>query len=215
MKKKIIAFSLFGDAPMYWKGALLNIELAKQYYPDWICRFYVDKSSKQELIESLKGDNVEVVLIDNTKGKYYLTLCRYFPAEDDDVEVFLVRDADSRIIERESDAVKEWLNSDKQIHLMRDSRAHSIPILAGMMGVKNPSLKGLKGFIENNIPDFSNKFTDQIFLNNFLYPQICNTCMEHCDYDELKYGADLTKFKIPIKQGEFHVGAPYGDEFYD
>lgn len=214
MKKKIIAFSLFGDAPMYWKGALLNIDLAKKYYPDWICRFYVDKDSKKELIESLKGDNVEVVLIDNTKGKYYLTLCRYFPADDKDVELFIVRDADSRITERESDAVNEWINSDKKIHLMRDSMSHSIPILAGMMGIKNPTLFGIGGWI-NNLQDFSGKFTDQIFLNHYLYPKIHTLCMEHCDYDELSFYNQLTKFKVPLKEGEFHVGGCYGNEFYE
>jgi hypothetical protein len=213
--KKIIAFSLFGDAPMYWKGALLNIELAKQYYPDWICRFYVDKDSEKELIDSLEGDNVEVILVDNNKGKYYLTLCRYFPSEDNDVELYLVRDADSRITEREVNAVEEWIASDKMVHLMRDSRAHSIPILAGMMGVKNPFLKGLKNIIENGIPDFNNKFTDQIFLNNFLYPKISGQCMEHCDYEELKFSNNLVKFKVSLKEGEFHIGGCYGNEFYE
>ena len=212
--KKIIAFSLFGEAPMYWKGALLNIELAKQYYPDWICRFYIDKNSKKELINSIKGDNVEIIIVDNTKGKYYLTLCRYFSTEDSDVQMFIARDADSRITEREANAVNEWVNSDKWFHLMRDSISHSVPILAGMMGVKNPHLKGLKSFIEN-INDFSGKFTDQIFLNNFLYPKICNQCMEHCDFENLRYANDLIKFKIPLKEGEYHVGGCYGNEYYE
>ena len=86
-KKKIISFSLFGDAPMYWQGAILNIELCKRYYPDWICRFYIDRDSNEGLIDSIKGDNVEKILIDNkNRGRYYLTLCRYFPCEDKDVD---------------------------------------------------------------------------------------------------------------------------------
>ena len=56
--KNVIAYSLWGDHPMYWKGALRNIELAKKYFPRWICRFYVDDSCRQELIDTLVGENV-------------------------------------------------------------------------------------------------------------------------------------------------------------
>ena len=54
----IISFSLYGDNPMYLRGAIENIKLAKIYYPEWKCRFYIDDSIKQELIEEIKF-NVE------------------------------------------------------------------------------------------------------------------------------------------------------------
>ena len=41
--KKIISFSLWGDNTRYLFGAIQNIELAKIYYPDWICRFYINE----------------------------------------------------------------------------------------------------------------------------------------------------------------------------
>ena len=53
--KNIISFSLWGDHPMYWKGAIENIKLANRFYPGWICRFYIDKNSDKDLIESIKG----------------------------------------------------------------------------------------------------------------------------------------------------------------
>ena len=210
--KKIIAFSLFGEAPMYWKGALLNIELAKKYYPDWICRFYIDRDSKKELIQSIKGDNVEIYLMEN-KGGYNGTFWRFYPMEDDDVSVVISRDADSRIGQREVDAVNEWLKSDKQFHIMRDAEAHTAPILAGMFGVKNPLLKGIKDIIINNIKDFSNKFSDQMFLGHFLYPRIITHALEHCDHN-INYGNTLTKFPSPLINNEF-VGRCYGNEFYE
>jgi len=36
--KKIISFSLWGDNPIYTQGAIRNAELAKEVYPDWVCR---------------------------------------------------------------------------------------------------------------------------------------------------------------------------------
>jgi len=92
---------------------------------------------------------------------------------------------------------------------MRDSLSHCVPILAGMMGFKNPFLKGMRSIIENQITDFNNRSIDQIFLNSFLYPKIFNRCMEHCDYKELKYYNELQKFKIPIGEGELHVGGDH------
>jgi hypothetical protein len=211
MKKKIIAYSLFGEGVRYWKGAILNIELAAKYYPDWICRFYIDKNAKKELLDTIKGDNVEIVLMDN-KGGFSGTMWRFLPAEDDDVEVFLSRDTDSRIYQREVDAVNEWLKSDKNFHIMRDNPYHCIEILAGMFGVKNPLLKGIVNYIDL-IKDFSSKFVDQILLKNIYY-QIYNQCMEHCDYDSLTYRNELKKFPSPIVD-EQYVGRCYGEEFYE
>ena len=51
--KNIVAYSLWGDHPMYWIGALKNIELVNKFYPGFISRFYIDKNSRQDLIESI------------------------------------------------------------------------------------------------------------------------------------------------------------------
>ena len=61
MIKNIVAYSLWGDHPMYWVGALKNIEQVKNYFPSWVCRFYIDDTCDEELIKTIKGDNVEVV----------------------------------------------------------------------------------------------------------------------------------------------------------
>ena len=44
---------------------------------------------------------------------------RYFPLGDEFVDVVSFRDADSYILERELDAVRAWLSSDKSAHIMR------------------------------------------------------------------------------------------------
>ena len=59
-----------GDALIYWIGAFKNVDLVKKYFPGYICRFYIDKNCKQELIETIKGYNVEVILMNNEKYQY-------------------------------------------------------------------------------------------------------------------------------------------------
>ena len=50
---------------------------------------------------------------------------RWFPINDPFVDVFMSRDSDSAIIQREVDSVKVWLKSDKVGHIMRGMFIHS------------------------------------------------------------------------------------------
>jgi hypothetical protein len=141
--KNVVAYSLWGEHPMYWVGALRNIELVNKYFPGWISRFYIDKNCKQELIDTIKGDNVEILLVDS-KGSFHGMFWRFWAAEDPEVDIFLSRDCDSRISEREVSAIKEWLKSDKDFHIMRDHPYHTVPILGGMWGCRNEILRNIK-----------------------------------------------------------------------
>ena len=90
--KNVISYSLWGDNPMYWVGALKNIELVSEKLPGWICRFYIDKNCHQYLIDDIKGDNVEVVLVDPTgshDNSYYHhgMFWRFTASEDPEVDV--------------------------------------------------------------------------------------------------------------------------------
>ena len=50
--------------------------------------------------------------------------------------MFVSRDLDSRLSERENAAVQEWLKSNKSIHVMRDHIKHDFTILGGLWGTK-------------------------------------------------------------------------------
>jgi protein O-GlcNAc transferase len=209
--KNIISFSLWGDHPMYWKGAIENIKLANRFYPGWICRFYIDKNSDKDLIESIKGNNVEVFLIDSIKGEFHGAFWRFWASEEEDVNVFLSRDCDSRISEREVLAVNEWLNSDKDFHIMRDHPYHTVPILAGMWGSKNGLMKkiGLSNLM-NKWSKYSNKGVDQDFLGLYIYPLILNNSMEHSEFN-LRFGGEIKNFPSKRKNYEY-VGDVFDED---
>ena len=59
---------------------------------------------------------------------------RFLPPVDPQVEIFLCRDLDSRISEREVAAVTEWLASSRPLHSMRDHPAHNTPLLGAAWG---------------------------------------------------------------------------------
>ncbi len=154
--KKIITFSLWGNIRCYTVGSIKNALLAKKYFPEWICRYYYDNTVPNEIIEKLNSlDNTELFFIEKPSGAtnfkqpgQYGSLWRYSVFNDDDVEIWMSRDTDSRISPYEKKYIDEFINSDKIIHGFRDEKE---PLLrAGMMTFKNYSLKGDK-YIDNRI----------------------------------------------------------------
>jgi hypothetical protein len=200
--KNVIAYSLWGDHPMYWIGALKNIELAKKYFPGWICRFYIDDSCQSELIESITGDNVEVVLVES-KDSFHGMFWRFWAVEDPEVDVFLSRDCDSRFTDREVAAINEWLQSDKDFHIMRDHPYHTVPILGGMWGCRRGILRQVnfsKSIEQWN--QFHRKGIDQDFLGQIIYPFVKERAMEHSEFG-LNFGGEIRPFPLSRENYEY------------
>ena len=132
--KKIIAYSLWGDGPMYNVGAVENANNALEHYPDWICRYYVGESVPNETLEKLASKpNTEIIKVASSNdwtGMFW----RFYAVDNADLVLF--RDVDSRLTSREVHAVNEWLASDKIIHVMRDHPYHTERIMGGMWGVR-------------------------------------------------------------------------------
>jgi hypothetical protein len=210
--KNVVAYSLWGDKPIYWIGALKNIELVSEKLPGWICRFYIDKNCHQYLIDTIKGDNVEVVLVDPTgshDNSYYHhgMFWRFTASEDPEVDVFLSRDCDSRISDREINAISEWLLSDKDFHIMRDHPYHSAPILGGMWGCRNGIMKkiGLSILINNWCLNKRTNYSygiDQDFLREVIYPLVKDKSVEHSEFN-LKFGGNIRQFPTIRSNYEF------------
>lgn len=198
----IISYSLWGKNPIYWAGALKNIELARKYFPGWVCRFYIDQNSDKNLIESIKGENVEIVLV-SSKGSFHGMFWRFYASTDPETDIFLSRDCDSRLCERELLAVNEWLDSSKDFHIMRDHPQHNVPILGGMWGCRNGILR--KANLNKLINDwgvYDKKGADQFFLGIVVYPIIKDYALEHSDFD-IVFGNELKPFPCSRKNHEF------------
>src|SRR5215831_8790799 len=143
--KNVISFSLWGTQPMYWAGAVKNVNLAREYFPGWICRFYIDNQSPRSLVEPIIRSGAEVVFkdrVDEFGGLFW----RFLAASDPEVDAVAFRDCDSRISAREYSAVEAWLGSHKRVHIIRDHPYHNTPILGGMFGCKSGVLSNMDDF---------------------------------------------------------------------
>ena len=196
--KKVISFSLWGDNPKYTKGAIYNSELAIDIYPTWTCRFYCGKSVPNEVLDELQTkENVELVLMDE-EGDWTGMFWRFYACEDSDI--MISRDTDSRLSLREKNSVDEWLNSDKNFHIMRDHPYHTTEILGGMWGCRNGILKGITKEIDLYI---KGNFwqVDQNFLREKIYPKIKNESFVHDSY--LNYEINKKTFPTTRINQEF------------
>ena len=199
--KKIISFSLWGSDVKYTIGAVRNSELVEDIYPGWICRFYVGDDVPNDIIEKLES-NSEVVRMRGEKCDWTSTYWRFLPSGEEDVEVMISRDTDSRLNIREKNAVDEWLKSDKSFHIMRDHPWHRIEILAGMWGAKVGTLSNIKELMDNyNKP--LDKQSDQTFLRSVVYPKIKDSLMVHDEVTIYRQLDDCLNFPTPRIDYEF------------
>lgn len=199
--KKVISFSLWGDNPMYWVGAIKNIQLARVLYPGWVCRFYVDLNAAPTLIETMEKEHCELILMepdDEFSGLFW----RFYAAEDADV--MICRDADSRLSKREVAAVELWLNTDYHFHIMRDHPQHTSLIMGGMWGCRN--MEGIRELIEQ-YPYKCLKGTDQLFLAQTIYPQIKDHALIHDSYNLFGDGTDFPNPRV----GQDFVGRVFDE----
>lgn len=213
--KKIISFSIWGKNPKYTLSAFKNIELAKEIYPGWTCRFYVDETVPKEIREDLH-DESEVIVMPRSDGNYGM-FWRFLPLDDPEVERFIVRDTDSRLSLRERAAVQEWEDSGKIFHLMRDNKWHNVvPICGAMWGATKDFRPGYENLLKNWLsmnghrifshPRGKYFYMDQIFLAERIWPLIIN---KHIAHESVKsdYPGDKRKFPIANSDGMF-VGQP-------
>lgn len=209
--KKIISFGLWGANTRYTIGALKNADLAKEIYPDWICRYYIGKSTPIEIVKSLyEKDNTEIFIM-NEQGDWNGMFWRFYPASDSDVEVMISRDADSRLTEREKLAVDEWLASDKDFHIMRDHPAHGTAILGGMWGAKSGSIPEMKSLIlQYSKGNFWQ--VDQNFLKEKIYPIVKHNSYVHDEFFEKKPFPSIRKDGTDKNGNPIHfVGEPVNE----
>jgi protein O-GlcNAc transferase len=201
--KKIISFALWGDNPKYTTGAIKNANISKEFYPDWISRFYIHKDVDISIINEIKSiQNTEISIV-NENPDWKSMFWRFLPVFDNDTECFICRDCDSRLSDREVAAVNEWSNSDKLVHIMRDHPWHRFVMLGGMIGFKKEAFEILINSLRNFNP--TNEYgTDYVFFDNVLYPQVKGLSLVHDEFFEKK--------PFPTKRKNFEfVGEVYDE----
>lgn len=190
MYNKIISFGLWGGDKKYTHGAILNVKLAKEYYPDYTCRFYINGTVPSKILTRLKSLDAQIwrpISICNNYKRYYRLSIMFAPP----IDMFLIRDCDSRINAREAECVREWEASGYPVHIMRDHPRHTAPIMGGMWGaisnflparmledsLQRYTFKLSKGW--RPVPSIGKSDGDQNYLRTEIWPSIKGNHLAH------------------------------------
>ncbi|MGD1848729.1 MAG: hypothetical protein ACFB10_25340 [Salibacteraceae bacterium] len=177
---KVISYSLWGDDPKYRVGMQRNLELAPLHYPGWQSWIYY-AGQAPEIPRGVSKTSVRLIDAEKLWADVPPSLWR-FCVDPAAAELFISRDADSRLSERESLAVAAWLQSGKALHIMRDHPHHRRPIMAGMCGFrlsKTGSLYPLLREWQQHTRPRLDKWTDERFLHQVVFPKWVNDSLAH------------------------------------
>jgi Flp pilus assembly protein TadD len=207
--RNVIAFSLFGDAQAYRDGAVRNAIAARQLYPEWRCRFYVDESIPPQILDRLLREGSKVVRVGGLPAGRFGTFWRFLVADDPAVDRYLVRDCDALVGRRERTAVAEWIASGRHFHVMRDAPTHTEVMLAGMWG----GVRGALPPLQQEMIDYCrnaplSRTADQQFLRERVWPTVRQSVLMHDSEYSLR---DSLPFPSDPKTGEPRVGQAVAD----
>jgi hypothetical protein len=197
--KKVISFSLYGNDPIYTIGCIRNAEIKNQIMPDWEMWVYHDKSVNEVILSKLLVLGVK--LIDTDLDIKFGRMWRFLPSSENDVDYFISRDTDSRLSMRDVVSTEEWINSSKEFHIVREHPiGHHWWMNAGMWGCKKNSIKDIEKLME----DYSqistkvdDKFFDQYFLEQIIYPLTKSKSLIHAEFCNLEgISTDIKRDRI-------------------
>jgi hypothetical protein len=193
----VFSFCLYGpNNPRYYVPLLENIQIAGQYFPDWKVYIYIGSDVDPEYVKVLQSYSNVVLRPTGIRGEANM-IHRFTAIDEPDVELMMVRDADSLIHWRDRWAIQQFLQKPEYIaHTIRDHVDHTARIMGGLWGLRKSS-----GIIvadeyvafKNNPLDFGVAH-DQNFLSGRIYPKV------------------LDKMFVHYSNGRLHVNE-HGEEF--
>ena len=179
---QVFSFCLYGpENPRYYRGLLENIFLAGMHFPTWKVYVYYAPDVAESMIAHLSVCTSVVLIPTRVMGPANM-IHRFYAIDDPEVEVMLVRDADSRIHWKDRWAIREFLSSPQVAHTIRDHKEHTAHIMGGLWGLKKAAGVSMRSLYANYTEDMSRGHRvahDQNFLADALYPLVFSRMLIH------------------------------------
>jgi tetratricopeptide (TPR) repeat protein len=200
----VIAFSLWGKAPFYAYGAMINLMLSRTVYPGWTCRYYVAADVPRPAVAFLRDNGADVRAIEDEYPGVGL-FQRFLVMNDRTVGRFLVRDCDARLSQAEADLVQDWIDGGLPFHVMRDHVMHNELMIGCLWGGRTDCGIDIVDLMRRYFTVGPNaKYgQDQRMLGRMLWPLIRNRCLVHDKYYSLP---GVTAAALPDPQSHFGAG---------
>lgn len=194
----LVSYSLYGQNEIYIKGLFRNIEVISDLLHDYLPVVYLDSSVPASVVRNLQKLRCQIRYSKSDwheNGMFW----RFTAFFEDGADRVLIRDADSKISEREVAAVREWEKSGKNVHIMRDHPLHTSLVLGGMWAGRSDFMRQI---IKSK--DF-NRYTTAKGQDQFYLASIYLSMKKHTLSHDSFFKYELNSRNFPTKRinGEF------------
>jgi hypothetical protein len=179
----VFSFCLYGPYnPRYYPGLLENVYLAGKYFPDWRVYVYYGADVDSGIVDHL-GLCTSVVLRPTGLLGAPNMIQRFFAIDDPDVELMMVRDADSRIHWKDRWAIRDFISRPECVaHTIRDNQEHTAYLMGGLWGLRKSAGLHMQTEYANYKEDTTKGHRhahDQNFLADVIYPKVLPKLLVH------------------------------------
>ncbi len=179
----VFSFCLYGPAnPRYYLGMQQNVLLALKYFPDWKVYVYLGPDVDPDMVQWLRGYHTVVLRETNELGAINM-IHRFTAIDEPDVDLMMVRDADSRMHWKDRWAIQQFVASPQyDAHTIRDNVVHTAPMMGGLWGLRKSS--GIR--VQEEYAAYKEDGAlghrlahDQNFLMDVIYPRVKPKLLVH------------------------------------
>jgi hypothetical protein len=196
------SFSLYGTLDKYTRGMIANMEIIRDRFPTVHVAVYIADDVPISIVDTLKSFTNINIIPTVRKEQTENSFDRFLAIDISDCDIMFVRDADSRIHERDAACIEDFINDpSKLFHIIRDHRYHSDKVMGGTWGIRKTALlEPMAITIEtwkarNNSKSYG---MDQRFLSHTLYGRLLSVAMIHDRINRHESIEKHTPFRVAI-----------------
>jgi hypothetical protein len=192
------SFCLYGpETQKYYRGLLENIFLAGKYFPTWKVYVYYAPDVTEGMVNHLRACTSVVLRPTNVYGAINM-IHRFYAIDEPDVQLMMVRDADSRIHWKDRWAIREFVaHPEFHAHTIRDNVEHTADMMGGLWGLRKSaglSIHALYAEYTENPQRGHRLGHDQNFLSDVIYPRVLPDLLVHYSHRRVKKGEHAVEF---------------------
>jgi hypothetical protein len=192
------SFSLYGSNPKYTVGMICNAAILQKRFPEaCVCVYVADDVPKQIIDSLMTFSNVKLIHTEKKPGCSGM-FDRFLTIDVSDCDIMFVRDADSRVHERDAACIEDFLASSNTLHIIRDHKYHTMPIMGGMWGIRKSGMAQTMKTMLESWSIHGDYGDDQNFLKINIYSLFCNDAMIHDRYHKFEDPGKHKEFRVPI-----------------
>jgi hypothetical protein len=196
------SFSLYGTHRKYTHGMIANVDLIARRFPEARVAIHIAEDVPAEIRERLTASPNVLLIPVNAKAGSEGMLDRFLTIDLSDCDIMFVRDADSRVHERDAACIEDFIQRPECLfHIIRDHYYHTHAVLGGMWGIRKAALTEPMTESVSRWKAANNReayMADQYFLEHVFYNRLAPVTLVHDRTTTREPAERKLPFRVPI-----------------